>query len=162
MGNAFANTTTGDQQNTRATFLNQRRDAVYHCLPQQLFSNLNAQKVSLHHFSAALKFTVGAITASQHSRLCIDYLKDRFAIGNVIGGPMKLWDFDSAVADDDGKKWLQDVLALTEELHDVDSTVCLGRMRRDFKFFRVSNTNLSRRFTQHDDGQKPNTISLVL
>jgi hypothetical protein len=71
----------------RCSLLNERIGAVYHCLPQQIFRNLNQDKVLHQGFKKADK--VPEIKVSATLKLGLDYFKDRLRAGIVFSLPLE-------------------------------------------------------------------------
>ena len=151
--------------------------AVYHCLPAQLFKNVNEDKLMHNEFQLALQ--PPPPTRSAPIRLFLEFCRDLFAPGTVVSMPKELLQVAQAEVAPlldgdlmlvpyvdgpgafDENSLVQEALAVVAS--DVENPMVLrmGRNLKDHRFFRVVRKNSASRFLLSSDGNANCRVGLV-
>ena len=149
--------------------------AIYHCLPAQLFKNVNEDKLIHHSFKLAL--LPPSVNHSMPVRLFLEFCRDRLEAGTIvsfpgevlqverqptnIAGNLMLVPLGDAPAGFDEKLLVQEALAVVAADVAHPSVLRMGAHLRNHRFFRVIRGNTASRFLQHNDGGHGCRVSVI-
>ena len=151
--------------------------AVYHCLPRQMFANLNFDKVVIDNFGKRLKPAKSDVPASH--RLAIDYVKERLPPGTIFSVPDEIAAVVSRDNVDEGAstgalavaivpgatpstaEFITPTLQLAAAQATSKTAVELQRSDENRRFIGVVKPKLESRFVQYDDGKRVYRIAVV-
>jgi hypothetical protein len=145
--------------------------AIYYCLPRQLFCDIKVDEALHSKMQKARKPALP--DAPAEVRMAVDYFKERLQPGDIFSVPS---DFlqgaltmhggagpaaaEAALAHDH-HSILTDALALVSSPSDTGHATTLNSKQIGHRWFRVIKSDLSRRFVQHDDGRRSFCISVM-
>ena len=145
--------------------------AVHHCLPEQLFKNVNEDKLVHHPLKLAIR--PAAVQNSVHARLFLECCRGRFQQVVVISMPRSSLQPDSAGAElilgpgggaaaaFDETALVEEVLAMLAAEQTEPTLLRMGMQVAHHRFFRVIRSNIPSRFLQHSDDGSGGRLSLI-